>query len=259
MILQKNFYYIFPIFSLASCRPSSTGSFQTTAPVVTGLAAVNDLKDDVNGSFKVFCLDGTTSISTQKEIETNAVCQKKAASVPPQVSVPGAQGGDPIALYFGTNSFVKTNAAWDCSGADSASCIENQTSCRISVVGSPVEFRAQNIQISDVRPYDHIRVKRSSTDSCKLTDAFIFFPHLIVPLKFKTQATFDVEGADCNVGLGTSLEGAIQSHPSATGFDFRVTKVVQGPDCMLVDTVIEGVDFSTLDSPSPLIKAVVGQ
>lgn len=237
------------MLAIVACKPPyNTSRIANTSTAPTGLLAVVNLEESDSNTFKVTCLDGTKSTLTKADVTNNKLCEP--APIPAAKTAVQTSGENGLTLYLGHTTYIKSEPL-DCN-ANSAQCIENENSCKIEVGNSPVALTVESVQTASTHAYDHVVATRAATANCKLTNVYIYFPHIIVPIKFATSTS--VSG--CSVAANTVLEGAIQRDPRGTLFSFLVSK---GSGCTPAGKFLSSMDYSRITSPSPIISAILGQ
>jgi hypothetical protein len=238
------------IAAIPACRPPYSSQVRSTDTGPQGLAAATSLTDLGNGLYKVVCLDKSEGTTTADEIADNKVCIQRAAASPTNATAPADAGSDSLTLYFGAPTYVKKSPI-DCTGG--APCVENENSCRINVTNSAVAFSVKSVAVAPEHAYDHIVAERSATQNCKLTSLYIYFPHLVVPIKFAASTPVN---ANCVLPAGTTITGAIQRNPNGKQFNFWVAK---GASCVSAGDMLNALNFDSLSSPSAVVRAILGQ
>jgi hypothetical protein len=239
---------------LFSCRPASK-SYSLEAGVQDppiGLAGAVDISeiqtDPKNPSYKVRCLNSTEiETHTRSEVEENKVCPAKSVAKEGATSKdsPGGQTAETISLVFGEPSYLK-NKAVDCTAFG---CPTQNDACRVGQSSSET-VTVTSVEAADTRQYDHIVAQRAATTSCKLTRVYIFFPHLVMPVKFTRKTTLE---SGCIIATNSVLEGRIEKGSSPSEIKFKVSK---GVGCAKSGNEI-AFDSENIES-TPIIRAILG-
>jgi hypothetical protein len=240
--------------ALFSCRPAAK-SYSLEAEVQdppVGLAGAVDISeiqtDPKNPSYKVRCLNSTEiETHTRSEVEENKVCPKKVVEKERATTkdTPEGQTSGKTELVFGEPSYIK-NKAVDCTAFG---CPTQNDACRVAASGSET-VAISSVEASDTRQYDHIVAQRTATSSCKLTRVYVFFPHLVVPVKFTQKVTLK---SGCIITQNAVLEGRIEKGSSPSEIRFKVSK---GAGCASSGSYI-GFPSENVEA-TPIIRAILG-